>query len=86
MLDEKLTGLVKAAKMQHTSGSLEFEELERVTSSIIAEDEFDSLPESIQDAIYFIDMHEIEAPSSSQIMQSIKKIEDFLLENRGSGD
>lgn len=56
----------------------QFETLESLVSPIIVEDEFDRLPETIQDEIYLIDMWEIEELEPDDVIKSINTIEDYI--------
>jgi len=85
MLEKKLLDFVDLIQHQHAGGKLELDKLEDITSLIIAEDDFDSLPTLIQDAIYFIDMCDIENPSAEQIMESARIIEDFVNRSNKAG-
>lgn len=74
---EKLNQLIKAAQQQSEAEKYSFDELEEYTSSIIADDEFGSLPEDIQNELYLIDMHEIENLNPDQVMHSINLIKRY---------
>lgn len=80
MLEGGLRKLINLILDQSSHNKIQTEELENITSAIIADDGFDSLPGQIQDAVYFIDMHEIENPSTKQLIESAEKVRNFLKE------
>lgn len=77
LLNELLDQSTEVAR-QLKKGDGDLKKIEKITLRIIAEDNFDSFPNSVQDAIYFIDMHDIENPSAAEMESATKNIKLYL--------
>lgn len=77
MLQDKIAKLQSAINELEDINEITLSKLEEQTADIINDDKFDELPNEIQDAIYLIDMHEIEHPTLDQISQIKEKLLDY---------
>ena len=82
MLNKNLYLLRNILQDQYDSDNIDFNQLETITSSIIADDDFDVPPNSLQDAVYYIDMHELENIKKPEILEQIEIIGRFLNETK----
>lgn len=54
------------------------EEVDDITFGIIADDDFDGIPDGVQDVMYMLNNYEIEKPSIEDLNECEKKIKEFL--------
>lgn len=67
MLNTELRTLLRHLEHQYKNDSIDTSQIESATSALIISDNFESLPENIQDEIIFLDNCETEKPSTEQI-------------------
>ena len=75
---EKLNKFIKLARKQYEQDNIDFNKLEEAIAPIISSDDFEKLPDSIKNEIYYIDMHEVENPTPQQVVESVDLIEKNL--------
>lgn len=64
----------------HIGGADNSAKVENKTLSIIGDEDFDKLPENIQDSIYLIDMRDIEKPSLDDFKATSETLGMYLKE------
>ncbi|MGE5299150.1 MAG: hypothetical protein ACM3KF_03865 [Acidobacteriota bacterium] len=78
MLNTELHTLIRYLEHRYKNDSIDTSKIESATSALIISDNFESLPENVQDEIIFLDNYEIEKPSTEQIADSIKTLRNYV--------
>jgi hypothetical protein len=81
VLSTELQALIHYLEHRYENDSIDISKVESATSALIVSDNFESLPENIQNEILFLDNYEIEEPSVEQITNSIKTLKDHVKKN-----
>ena len=71
MLTDELNKLIECIQLQVNRKTIAFSDIEHTASSLIINDEFDSLPDDVQSELFFLDNCEFEKLSASQLTASI---------------
>ena len=78
MLTNELNKLIECLQLQVNCKPIAFSDIEHAASSLIINDEFDSLPDDVQSELFFLDNCEFEKPSASQLTASISVFKKYL--------
>ncbi len=78
MLTNELNKLIECLQLQVNCKTIAFSDIEHAASSLIINDEFDSLPDDVQSELFFLDNCEFEKPSASQLTASISVFKKYL--------
>lgn len=78
MLTDELNKLIECIQLQVNRKTIAFSDIEHTASSLIINDEFDSLPDDVQSELFFLDNCEFEKPSASQLAASINVFKKYL--------
>lgn len=71
MLTDELNKLIECIQLQVNRKTIAFSDIEHTASSLIINDEFDSLPDDVRGELFFLDNCEFEKLSASQLTASI---------------
>ena len=71
MLTDELNKLIECIQLQINRKTIAFSGSEHTASSLIINDEFDSLPDDVRGELFFLDNCEFEKLSASQLTASI---------------
>ena len=78
MLTDELNKLIECIQLQVNRKTIAFSDIEHTASSLIINDEFDSLPDDVQSELFFLDNCELEKPTASQLTASINVFKKYL--------
>lgn len=78
MLTDELNKLIECLQLQVNCKTIAFSDIEHAASSLIINDEFDSLPDDVQSELFFLDNCELEKPTASQLTASINVFKKYL--------
>ena len=78
MLTDELNKLIECIQLQVNRKTIAFSDIEHTASSLIINDEFDSLPDDVRGELFFLDNCEFEKPSASQLTASINVFKKYL--------
>ena len=78
MLTNGLNKLIECLQLQVNCKTIAFSDIEHAASSLIINDEFDSLPDDVRGELFFLDNCEFEKPSASQLTASISVFKKYL--------
>ena len=78
MLTDELNKLIECIQLQVNRKTIAFSDIEHTASSLIINDEFDSLPDDVRGELFFLDNCEFEKLSASQLTASISVFKKYL--------
>ena len=78
MLTDELNKLIECIQLQVNRKTIAFSDIEHTASSLIINDEFDSLPDDVRGELFFLDNCEFEKLSASQLTASINVFKKYL--------
>ena len=78
MLTDELNKLIECIQLQVNRKTIAFSDIEHTASSLIINDEFDSLPDDVRGELFFLDNCELEKPTASQLTASINVFKKYL--------
>ncbi len=78
MLTNELNKLIECLQLQVNCKTIAFSDIEHAASSLIINDEFDSLLDDVQGELFLLDNCEFEKPSASQLTASISVFKKYL--------
>ena len=78
MLTDELNKRMESIQLQVNRKTIAFSDIEDTASSLIINDEFDSLPDDVRGELFFLDNCEFEKPSASQLAASINVFKKYL--------